>query len=55
MLRPLSNSERVRLVGAMQSIERLLGAPAAEARLELRAPRPGDMGWVIERHGRIYG
>jgi len=54
MLRPLSNGERARLVEAMQSIERLLGAPVAEERLELRAPRPGDMGWVIERHGRIY-
>lgn len=55
MLRPLSVGERTRLVEAMQTIERLLGAPAAEARLELRAPRPGDMGWVIERHGRLYG
>jgi DNA-binding MarR family transcriptional regulator/GNAT superfamily N-acetyltransferase len=54
MLRPLSNGERARLVDAMQTIERLLVAPRAEVKLELRGPRPGDMGWVVERHGRIY-
>jgi DNA-binding MarR family transcriptional regulator/GNAT superfamily N-acetyltransferase len=54
MLRPLSNGERARLVDAMQTIERLLGAPGSEVKLQLRAPRPGDMGWVVERHGRIY-
>lgn len=53
MLRPLSTEDRARLVEAMQTVERLLGG-AAEPKLELRAPRPGDMGWVIERHGRIY-
>jgi DNA-binding MarR family transcriptional regulator/GNAT superfamily N-acetyltransferase len=55
MLRPLSGGERSCLLGAMRTIERLLGSPAPAAKLELRAPRPGDMGWVIERHGRIYG
>ena len=54
MLRPLSHTERARLVESMQAIEQLLGAPAPEAKVELRTPRPGDMGWVIERHGRIY-
>ncbi len=53
MLRPLSTEDRARLVEAMQTVERMLGG-AAEPKLELRAPRPGDMGWVIERHGRIY-
>jgi DNA-binding MarR family transcriptional regulator/N-acetylglutamate synthase-like GNAT family acetyltransferase len=54
MLKGLSDGERARLVAAMQAIEWLLREPAAELRLELRAPRPGDMGWVIERHGAIY-
>jgi DNA-binding MarR family transcriptional regulator/GNAT superfamily N-acetyltransferase len=54
MLRPLSGGDRSRLLDAMHTIERLLGAPAPVAKLELRAPRPGDLGWVIERHGRIY-
>jgi DNA-binding MarR family transcriptional regulator/N-acetylglutamate synthase-like GNAT family acetyltransferase len=55
MLRPLSAAGRTQIVDAMQTIERLLGGRVAQARLELRAPRPGDMGWVIERHGRLYG
>jgi DNA-binding MarR family transcriptional regulator/GNAT superfamily N-acetyltransferase len=54
MLRPLSAADRAQMVEAMQTIERLLGARDAAAKLELREPGPGDMGWVIERHGRIY-
>jgi DNA-binding MarR family transcriptional regulator/ribosomal protein S18 acetylase RimI-like enzyme len=58
MLAPLAASERDRLVGAMQVVEDLLGA-GAEARAKavpylLRSHRPGDMGWVIHRHGTLY-
>ncbi|MDQ2767015.1 MAG: helix-turn-helix domain-containing GNAT family N-acetyltransferase [Gemmatimonadota bacterium] len=43
------------LVGAMSDIVRILGDTAPESpRVELRGSRPGDMGWVIERHGEIY-
>lgn len=41
------------VVAAMGRIETLLGAaPAAPWRL--RAPVPGDIGWVVSRHGALY-
>ncbi len=52
-----SASDQRALVGAMQSIERILGTGAegpAAASVELRQPLPGDLGWVIERHGALY-
>lgn len=43
------------LVESMLEIERILGdSDPAPRRVELRVPRPGDMGWVIERHGELY-
>jgi GNAT superfamily N-acetyltransferase len=43
---------QVELVGAMGRIEALLG-DAAHPWL-LREPRPGDIGWVVARHGALY-
>ncbi len=55
LLDTLSPADQERLVGAMAAIERLLGA-APEHRVPyiLRPPQPGDFGWIVERHGRLY-
>jgi DNA-binding MarR family transcriptional regulator/GNAT superfamily N-acetyltransferase len=55
LLGRLSDSDQTRLVEAMGTIESLL-QPPAEPRVPfvLRPPRPGDMGWVIARHGALY-
>jgi DNA-binding MarR family transcriptional regulator/N-acetylglutamate synthase-like GNAT family acetyltransferase len=51
----LAPSDQARLVAAMGTIERLLGAPRqGQAPYLLRPHRPGDMGWVVERHGALY-
>ena len=55
MLARLGPGEQRRLVDAMQAIEALLGgAPAAKAPYVLRPHQPGDMGWVVHRHGALY-
>jgi DNA-binding MarR family transcriptional regulator/GNAT superfamily N-acetyltransferase len=52
MLGRLSAPARTRLAGVMQEMETLLEESAAE--VSLRRHRPGDMGWVVHRHGVLY-
>jgi DNA-binding MarR family transcriptional regulator/N-acetylglutamate synthase-like GNAT family acetyltransferase len=55
LLNDLTAGERTRLVGAMRTIEGLVGTRSDRAApFSLRQPGPGDMGWVIGRHGALY-
>ena len=55
----LAGVDRPRVLTAMREITDLLSAEGAGARprartVVLRPPAPGDLGWVLQRHGAVY-
>jgi DNA-binding MarR family transcriptional regulator/N-acetylglutamate synthase-like GNAT family acetyltransferase len=55
MLGKLSVSEQKRLVSSMRVTEELLGGqPRQKTAYRIRLHRPGDMGWIVHRHGVLY-
>lgn len=55
MLSKVSRTDQHRLVEAMSTVEGLLGTrPKSGLPYLLRTHQPGDMGWIVHRHGVIY-
>lgn len=55
LLEPLPAERRARLLAAMRTIEAELStAPPAAPTVVIRPHRPGDLGWIVSRHGALY-
>ncbi len=51
----LPESEQKKLIASMATIRDVLGdGDDASESYVLRPPQPGDMGWVVHRHGALY-
>jgi len=53
-LRKLSPGQKTELLHAVRTIERSLGGARPQPVFLVRAPRPGDFGWVVAQHGALY-
>jgi DNA-binding MarR family transcriptional regulator/predicted N-acetyltransferase YhbS len=53
LLDALGEERQDRLVGALKDVENALGEPATRT-VVLRGPQPGDLGWIVARHGHLY-
>ena len=54
-LAPLRRSRRATIASAMATIMTELSAePVAASPVVFRGPAPGDVGWIVHRHGAIY-
>ncbi|HEV8428274.1 MAG TPA: bifunctional helix-turn-helix transcriptional regulator/GNAT family N-acetyltransferase [Pyrinomonadaceae bacterium] len=55
MLTALSVGQRRSLIDAMRNIEQLLNPkPEPKVPYLLRSHHPGDLGWIVHRHGALY-
>ena len=54
LLDKLSPSQQRRLASAMADIQALLGKASSSQPYLLRTHQPGDLGWIVQRHGALY-
>jgi DNA-binding MarR family transcriptional regulator/ribosomal protein S18 acetylase RimI-like enzyme len=55
LLAPLPTERQERVLSAMAVIAQALAPDTPADDIVLRDPEPGDYGWIVERHGALYG
>ncbi|WP_407565057.1 GNAT family N-acetyltransferase [Streptomyces sp. 184] len=57
LLAQVPPARRARLAAAMSTVRELLAesvVPSPVVEAELREPGPGELGWIVKRHGELY-
>ena len=54
LLEALGHDDRDRLVAAMDEVRAVLDDAPPPVAYVLRAPRAGEYGWIVDRHGALY-
>lgn len=54
LLSTVPETDQQRVIAAMATIESALASHSPGPQITLRALRPGDLGWVVHRHGVLY-
>jgi len=54
LLGPLSEPDQMRLIEAMDAIRTIIERPESQPSVVIRPLGPGDLGWVVHRHGVLY-
>jgi DNA-binding MarR family transcriptional regulator/GNAT superfamily N-acetyltransferase len=55
LLSGIDASSREQLLAAMKTMQRVLQrVPVGKVPYILRSPHPGDLGWIVHRHGALY-
>jgi len=54
LLAPLGPEGQAHLVAAINTMKALLTTARRSTSYSLREPKPGEMGWIVQRHGALY-